>query len=139
MPEQKNIKIYLAHSSTHTDREKGKMVQEKLEAEGYLVINPFDDRDGAYSNMVSRDITDIIKSDILICLYPQHLITVGVDQELVYAHLFRTFVVAFVPEKIIQNAWLRYHSDLMFTSDREKDILEILETVKITMEEQKCD
>ncbi len=135
MSEQKSIKIYLAHSSTLVDKERGKKVQEKLEAEGYSVINPFDDRDSTSSNMVSRDIADIVKSDVLICLYPKHLITIGVDQELVYAHLFRTFVVAFVPEKVIQNVWLQYHSDLMFTSDREKDILEILETVKTTMEE----
>lgn len=135
MSDPKQVKIYLAHSPS--DQKRGRRIQKELETEGYSVINPFDDQVSVDISVVPRDIIDIIESDILVCLYPQHLVTVGMDQEIVYAHLFRTFVITFVPEELVRNVWLRYHSDLVFTTDREKDIMEILESLKLTVEERK--
>lgn len=128
------IKIYLAHSPT--EKERGKKIQKILESNGYAVINPFDDDAGDIS-VVKTDIKDIIDSDILVCLYPTHCITVGVDQEMVYARQFNVYTIVFGPKKISKNLWLQYHSDIVFGLDREKDILKILESISVIVRSKK--
>ena len=120
----KNIKVYLAHSPH--EQERGLVIQQILEDDGYTVTNPFDVQSGSGANIVRDDITDILWSNIIVCLYPHNLVTVGIDQEMVYASLFRKYVIAYVPDKLDEHIWLQYHADVILPPDEEKNVLNVL-------------
>ena len=120
----KRIKIYLSHSSHEQDR--GLKIQQILEDDGYPVANPFDVRGLSGNENVRNDIMDILNSNVVVCLYPHNLVTVGIDQEMVYASLFRKYVITYITKVLRDHCWIQYHSDVILPPGEERNVLDVL-------------
>lgn len=117
------MRIYLAHSAH--EREQGKEIENTLESMGYEVCNPFDKEgndkvfwrgkeviwDGTPSMeacdwIIWTDFEEVRKSDIVVCIYPQDLITFGITAENTFAYLLQIPVYSYVPELVKGHPWL---------------------------------
>ena len=126
--------IYLAHSPS--EKERGKFVQQLLEAAGYKVINPFDEAEkvGIHiknttpgttdSDVVNMDMDNMHQSDAMVCLFPYTALTVGIPCEMTIAHLLEKIpVVSFTPDVLIDHPWIVRFSNKVFLVNTEEDLL----------------
>ena len=117
------VRIYLAHSAH--ERERGEKIKVIFESIGYEVYNPFDKEgndkafwkgreviwDGtptlrACNWIIWTDFDELRKSDILVCIYPEDLITYGITAENTFAFLVNMPVYSYVPKPVKGHPWL---------------------------------
>jgi len=151
------IRIYLAHSAH--EKEQGKEIQFQLEAMGYDVYNPFDKEgnDEVFWNenneviwdgiptkesslwIIFTDLDAVSERDILVCIFPQDLVTFGITCEMIFPFILKNIhrwlpmyntngnikVYSYTPKSIKGHPWIVGSSDIIFT-----DIEKLLEYLK---------
>lgn len=124
------MKIYLAHGKN--ERNKGKKIQAEIEQLGIEVYNPFysvDRKDiskldsGLISEnkvkvdamiVVDTDLEAIRKSDMVVCIYPEKDVTIGVPCEMMYASILNMPIITVASEELLEHPWIVALSDGLF-------------------------
>lgn len=122
--------IYLAHGKS--ERKKGKEIQSEIEKLGIEVFNPFysteredihnldaglftDNKEkGKAMIAVDSDLEGIRKSDIVVCIYPEREITIGVPCEMMYASMLNMPIISIGSDSILKHPWVIALSDGLF-------------------------
>lgn len=127
------LRVYLAHSAH--EKLLGRGIQRELEAMGYEVYNPFDYEeknrpfwdendeviwDGAPTKkqcivIIDTDLKEVENSDIMVCIYPEELVTFGITCEMKHAWDNGIPVYTYMPEKIKGHPWIVGMSEKTFT------------------------
>jgi len=134
------MKVYLAHSGH--EKELGKEIETRLVTFGYDVLNPFDKEENLNLDnvkwvrgkiiwkdleervkqkisdwIVTVDYESIDEAEIVVCIYPEDMKTIGIPCEMAYAFLTKKPTYIYAPPGLVDHPWiikmsLRRFSDL---------------------------
>lgn len=125
------MRVYLAHGKS--ERARGKAIQENIEKMGIEVFNPFysvnredilsldagvligNAEKGRAMAVVDSDLEGIRKSDIIVCVYPNDVVTIGVPCEMMYASMLNLPIISVAKQEILEHPWVMAFSDGLFT------------------------
>lgn len=128
--------IYLAHSAS--EKQKGKWIQEKFEAHGFTVFNPFDklpeiweawesQKGDAFTwtakldaeknkAIVESDLHGIDSTDITVLIYPDGP-TLGIPCEMMYAYTKGKIIYALTPPVYGGHPWVNHMCEVYISGE----------------------